>query len=203
MEPRELRTTYDRLAPWYDALERIPELLLGTGRLRDRLVAPAEGRVLEVAVGTGRNLPRYPAACRIVGIDLSTGMLRRAREKGSSARVLGFLAMDTEDLAFPDDAFDTVVDSLALCTYHEPVRALREMSRVCRPGGRILLLEHGRSDRSWLGRWQDRHEGFLADRVGCHWNRRPKRLVEAAGLEVVEDRRSVLGVFRVLRVAPG
>lgn len=203
MELRELRATYDRLAPWYDALERIPEILLGTGRLRDLLVAPAEGRVLEVAAGTGRNLARYPRDCRVVAVDLSREMLRRAREKDASCRVLGFLAMDTERLAFPDDAFDTVVDSLALCTYPEPVRALREMARVCRPEGRLLLLEHGRSDRGWLGRWQDRHEGYLAERVGCHWNRRPDRLVRAAGLDVVGRRRSVLGVFQVLEVAPG
>lgn len=202
MEIRELRGTYDRLAPWYDALERIPEVLLGTGRLRDLLAKEARGRVLEVAVGTGRNLSRYPEDCRVAGIDLSTGMLRRARQKSASGRVLGFLAMDTEALAFPDDAFDTVVDSLALCTYPHPVRALREMARVCRPGGRMLLLEHGRSDRAWLGRWQDRHAGFLADRVGCHWNRRPGRLLVEAGLEVVDRRRSVLGIFQLLKVAP-
>lgn len=202
MEPRELRSTYDRLAPWYDALERIPEILLGTGRLRDLLAEPAEGRVLEVAVGTGRNLSRYPRECRIVGVDLSTGMLRRARDKPASGRRLGLLAMDAQALAFPDDSFDTVVDSLALCTYPDPVKALREMARVCRPDGRMLLLEHGRSDRGWLGRWQDRHEGFLAERVGCHWNRRPGRLVEAAGLDVVDDRRTLLGVFRVMEVSP-
>lgn len=200
MDKTEIRDAYDRLAPWFDLLEGVPEYLLGTWRLRRELLAAAEGRVLEVAVGTGRNLPYYPAGCRIVGVDLSSGMLDRARRKASRRRRVRLARMDTEALAFADATFDTVVDSLTLCTYPDPVGALHEMARVCRPEGRMLLLEHGRSDRGWLAGWQDRHQRWLADRAGCHWNREPRRLVEQAGLPVRRARRSVLGVYHVIEV---
>jgi ubiquinone/menaquinone biosynthesis C-methylase UbiE len=111
--------------------------------------------------------------------------------------------MDAEALAFRGDSFDTVVDSMALCTFPDPVEGLREMARVCRPGGRILLVEHGRSDRGPVGRFQDRHVGWLADRVGCHWNREPGELAEEAGLEVVRARRTFLGIFHGIVARPG
>ena len=204
MDKEEVRRAYDRLAPWYDLLEAVPDRFLGVARRRRRLLSRARGRVLEVAVGTGRNLPRYPDGCRVVGLDASRGMLGRARDRRArtGAEVTGLVRGDTERLPFRTDAFDTVVDSLALCTYPRPVRALREMSRVCRPDGRILLLEHGRSSWEPLGRFQDRHEGALARRVGCRWNREPREIAERAGLRVRRARRSVLGIFHALEASP-
>lgn len=204
MEKREIRETYDRVAPWFDVLEAIPEVLLGSRRVRGDVLAHARGRVLEVAVGTGRSLPHYPAGCRVVGVDLSPGMLARCRRR---ARRLGrrvpLAVMDAEALGFPAAIFDTVVDAMALCTFPDPVRALREMARVCRPGGRILLVEHGRSSRDALGRWQDRHVAWLERQAGCHWNREPRELAEEAGLTVVGHRRRLLGIFHGIVATPG
>lgn len=203
MDKRQIAEAYDRFAPWYDLVEGVPDWLLGIRGLRRRVLARARGRVLEVAAGTGRNLPHYPARCRLTAVDLSGGMLARLRRRLAEAgRGASVARMDTQALAFPDGVFDTVVDTMALCTYPDPRRALREMSRVCRPDGRILLVEHGRSRLPALARFQDRHDRWLVESVGCHWNRDPLELVETAGLSVRAVRRTVAGVFYALTAAP-
>ncbi len=189
MTPGEIRRAYDRYASWYDRLEWLLEALL-LRRLRRRLLARAHGRVLDVAGGTGANLPWLPSGCRVTLADLSAGMIAVARRKSRRIPVADLMVAAAERLPFADAVFDTVVTSLATCTFADPVAAAREMSRVCRPGGRILLLEHGRSGRAWLARWQDRHAEAHARRLGCWWNRDPIAVVRAAGLEpkVVERR---------------
>lgn len=201
--PAALRAAYDRFAPWYDlSLAPLEWALLG--RLRRRLLSGARGRVLEVAAGTGRNLLHYPPGVReLVLVDLSPGMLARARRR---ARRLGrpacFAAADAQALPFPDARFDTVVSTLATCTFPDPVAALREMGRVCRPGGRILLLEHGRSRLPWLARWQDRTAAAHARHLGCHWNREPLELVRAAGLGLIDAERHALGIVHLIEARP-
>lgn len=198
----EIRQKYDKFARWYDLAEGLPELL-GVRRLRRRLLKRASGRVLEVAVGTGKNLQYYPPTCRITGTDYSPGMLEIARKRAARlGREVAFLVMDGEGLAFPDRSFDTVVSSLTLCTFPDPATTLREMSRVCRPGGRILLLEHGRSDREWLGRWQDRRSDRHAKRLGCRWNREPLDLVRLAGMTPVAAHRTFFGIFHTIEALP-
>ena len=92
-------------------------------------------------------------------------------------------------------SFDTVVSSLTTCTFPNPVAALQDMARVCRTNGKILLLEHGRSNREWLGRLQDRRADRHAQQLGCHWNREPLKLVREAGLKVSNSQRLFFGVF--------
>lgn len=203
MDKEQIRAAYDEAASWFDLATR-PAEWLGIGRLRRKLLGRARGRVLEVAVGTGASLPHYPPACRIVAGDLTRAMLRRAREKAErDDRPVHPVILDAERLPVADAAFDTVVDQLSLCTFRDPVGALREMARACRPDGRILLLEHGRSDHGWLARWQDRHADDHERRLGCRWNREPRHLAEAAGLEVVAARRTFFGVFHVMELRPG
>ncbi len=198
----EIRQKYNRLARWYNILNALPEVLV-VRKLRRRLLRHASGQVLEIAVGTGRNVRHYPQTCQITGVDFSPAMLEVARKE---ARRLGvktrFLVMDAESLAFPDESFDTVVSSLTVCTFADPVAALREMARVCQADGRILLLEHGRSDREWLGRWQDRRADRHAMALGCRWNREPLDLVAHAGLTVVAARRVLFGIFHILEAKP-
>jgi ubiquinone/menaquinone biosynthesis C-methylase UbiE len=199
---RELQQKYDRFARWYDWCDLIVEVL-GAARGRRALLQRARGKVLEVAAGTGRNLPYYPPGCDITAVDLSPAMLevarRRARRLGRPVR---FALMDAERLAFRDHAFDTVVSTMSLCTIPHPVSALREMARVCRPDGRLLFLEHGRSDREWLARWQDRTAEKHARQLGCYWNRRPLDLVREAGIPVVTGRKAVWGIFHLIEAAP-
>ncbi|MFQ5839775.1 MAG: class I SAM-dependent methyltransferase [Candidatus Methylomirabilales bacterium] len=199
---QEIRQKYERWAGWYDYLEWISEIL-GVRRLRRELIGQAKGKVLEIAVGTGKNLRYYPRTCKITAVDLSSAMLRIARKRADRLGLdVTFLAMDGEALTFRNQSFDTVVDSLSACTFPDPVAALREMSRVCRASGRILLLEHGRSDREGIGRWQDRRADRHAKWLGCRWNREPLELVRRAGLRVLFARRVFFGIFHTIEAAP-
>lgn len=198
----EIRRKYEKFARWYDLMDGIPEVL-GVKRLRRRLLQRASGKVLEIAAGTGRNLRYYPTACQITAVDFSPAMLGVARSRADRLGLtIPFLVMDAEALAFPEQSFDTVLSSLSLCTFPEPAAALQEMARVCRRGGRILLLEHGRSDVEWLGRWQDHRADRHAKALGCRWNREPLDLVRRAGLRLIASQRHFFGIFHLVEAMP-
>lgn len=192
---QEVAERYDRFARWYDVVEGVPDLL-GIRNLRQRMLRQASGRILEVAVGTGKNLRYYPRGCRIIALDLSGEMLAIAQTRASRLKInVAFLLADAETLPLSDESFDTVVSSLSTCTFPDPVAALGEMKRVCRRNGRILLLEHGRSNREKLARFQDRHADQFAKPLGCHWNREPLDMVRKAGLKINSTRRFFFGIF--------
>ena len=198
----EISEKYDQFARWYDLIEGIPDLL-GVRRLRERLLRRASGKVLEVAVGTGKNLVYYPQGCRIAAVDVSNAMLDVGRTRAAKLSVnVSFSLADAAALPFPDKTFDTVVSSLTTCTFPNPVAALQEMTRVCRTDGKILLLEHGRSDREWIGRWQDRRAERHAKQLGCHWNREPQELARQAGFKILEAHRCFFGIFHVIEAMP-
>ncbi|MDH4120350.1 MAG: methyltransferase domain-containing protein [Deltaproteobacteria bacterium] len=196
----DIRQKYDAAAKWYDRAEAIPEWL-GLWRLRREMISRVKGRVLEVAAGTGKNFRFYPPNTPLTACDLSPVMLDVAQQRAQRLGLeVSLQVMDAEKLDYPSGHFDTVVTSLSLCTFPHPVAALREMSRVCRAGGHLLLLEHGRSDREWLGRWQDRRAEAHAKPFGCQWNRRPLELLAQAGLECVQQRRVFFGIFHLMTV---
>lgn len=202
LSSRDIASKYDRFARWYDCLEGIPNLL-GLGRLRRMLFRRATGKVLEVAAGTAKNLTYYPRDCRITALDLSNEMLKVARKRAAKLSMnVSFSLADAEALPFADKSFDTVVSSLSTCTFPNPVAALEEMARVCRPEGLVLLLEHGRSECERLGRWQDRHADQFAKPLGCHWNREPLAMVRKAGLIVNGAQRFFFGIFHQIEATP-
>ena len=199
---REISAKYDRFTPWYDWLEGILNLL-GLSRLRRILVSQASGKVLEVAVGTGKNLTYYSRDCRIIALDLSSQMLKVAQDRAAKLSMpVSFLVADAEALPFREDTFDTVLSSLSTCTFANPVAALHETRRVCRPNGKILLLEHGRSDRERLGRWQNRHADQFVKPLGCHWNREPLDMARKAGLKIDTARRFFFGILHQMKLHP-
>jgi ubiquinone/menaquinone biosynthesis C-methylase UbiE len=199
---KEISRKYDRFARWYDWVEGVPDVL-GLSRLRRRLLKRASGKVLEIAVGTGKNLRFYPSGCGITALDVSNEMLNVARRRAAKLSTdVSFLLGNAETLPFPDNSFDTVVSSLTTCTFPDPLAALGEMRRVCKSEGKILLLEHGRSDREWLARFQDRTAHRLAKQLGCHWNRESLELVRKANLRIKEARRLFFGVFHQIEADP-
>src|SRR5699024_9946383 len=138
----------------------------------------ADGRVLDVACGTGANFPYLPDTVALVGVDISPEMLAKARDRLGRLKIEGTLEqMDAQALEFDDDSFDTVISSLSTCTFPDPVIAIEEMVRVCKPAGRILLLEHGRSDFRPLARFQDWRADTHYATAGCRWNQEPLELI--------------------------
>ena len=158
---------------------------------------------MEVAAGTGKNFRFYASSGDVTAVDFSAEMLRGARSRAERLGLRANLALgDAEALPFPERSFDTVVSTLTTCTFPNPAAALAEMRRVCRSDGRILLLDHGRSDRPWLARWQDRRDERHAEALGCHWNREPLELARAAGLKLVGAERVFFGVFCLIEAGP-
>ncbi len=158
--------------------ERRPDI----AAVRDRLLAGAQGRVLEVGAGTGFNVSHYPAGTELVLTDELDGMVRRAaRRAGRAGRKVETVAAAVERLPFPDDSFDTVAASFLLCSVRDQDRALAEIRRVLKPGGGYLFLEHVRSAERRIARRQDRLQTlWSAFAFGCRPNRDTLPRIEAA-----------------------
>lgn len=153
------------------------------GRWRDAVVAPAQGRVLEIGAGTGLNFSHYRRGAWVVATDLDAGMLERARPRArESVADFVFVAADAEALPFRDGAFTEGVVALAMCTIPHPERALVELRRTIAPQGRLRLLEHVRFDSPVLGRFQDWLTPLWRRLAGgCHLNRRTAEAVVRSG----------------------
>ncbi|CAM9285833.1 unnamed protein product [Phaeothamnion confervicola] len=200
---------YDFFAAEYDALDGGPlAAWLGIEDLRRSLPSPS-GRVLDVAVGTGLNLRLYnlPGITHVDACDLSPGMLRQASARatalGMSTTKLTLHEMDVERLQFADGTFDTVVDTFSLCVFQDPVRALREMRRVCKSDGRVLLVENSRSTSHLLAAYQDVTAPLAAQfGKGCAWNQDVEALLRESGLRVVASRAVAGGLFRAFECRP-
>lgn len=198
-QTRRQQRAWRRQAASYDrTVERAERGMLEGSR--EWVGARASGRVLEVAVGTGRSLPYYPEGVELVGIDLSPEMLTIARERATATGLHAELREgDAEALPFDDASFDTVVCALALCSIPRPPVALAEMARVVVPGGSVVLVDHTRSDRAvvFAGQWLI--ERFTIPMQGEHLTRRHRGEVEAVGLEVVEHERLRSGAVERIR----
>lgn len=193
-ETARIKRIYELMAPSYDRqLGFIEGFLFEDGRVW--VCSRAAGDVLEIAIGTGRNLPFYRPGVRLTGIDLSPAMLELARGRAAALGIPVELGIaDATDLPFNDASFDTVTSTLALCTIPDPSGALAEARRVLRPGGRFILLDHVRSP-SLPVRIVQRLLDPLFDRFeGDHLLREPVDLLRAARFHVDELERSRWGI---------
>lgn len=186
---------FQQIAYGYDDEIGKDEMVMGINLLRRALLYfHAKGDVLEVGAGTGRNLSYYPGESTVKSIvltDSSDKMLLRAKSKlldmpEQKRRRFQVLEADARNLSMCDDnSFDTVVDTFGLCSFDDPVSVLLELQRVCRPGGKILLLEHGTTKKyDGLSNYLDKNAERHAKNWGCVWNRDIEKLVKDSGLEV-------------------
>ncbi|NOZ81353.1 MAG: class I SAM-dependent methyltransferase [DPANN group archaeon] len=196
-ETQVVRKAYDRIAGSYDLFEWPVEKLF-FNRWRRELFAGLEGNILEIGVGTGKNMPYYPANANVTAIDLSRGMLSKAhKRKEASGYAVDLREMDAEDLRFPAKSFDHVVATFVLCSVPDPVQALKEMKRVVRHRGTIILLEHVLSDRVFLSAIQRFHNPFTRHLFGFNIDRDTKSNIGKAGLSIMADVH--LGFYDVFR----
>ena len=193
------RRVWDKAAPGYDKqIALFERIWFGDGR--EWIGARARGRVLEVAIGTGRNLAHYGEGTAVSGVELSPEMLALARAHADELGVDADLREgDAADLPFDDAGFDTVVCALALCSIPDPASAIAEMRRVLVPGGTLLLLDHVGSTFAPLYAAQWLFEQLSRRSAGEYFTRRQLPLVERAGFDVVETERLKVGTIERVR----
>jgi phosphatidylethanolamine/phosphatidyl-N-methylethanolamine N-methyltransferase len=188
--PHTVDNVYERLAPIYDLIYGVT-LAPGRRRAMARL-APVNGEsILEIGVGTGLSAVAYPRSCHVVAIDVSAEMLERARARFARRGVeqVTLCRMDAAHLAFCDARFDAIYAPYLINVVSDPVQVAREMLRVCRPAGRIVLLNHF-ARTNGAGHPIDRFLGRLASRAGVNWHVDLRSFLKDAGLTA----RSVEGV---------
>jgi phosphatidylethanolamine/phosphatidyl-N-methylethanolamine N-methyltransferase len=182
------RKRYDRLAFFYDFLETPLERLRFShwrSRLTDRIIGDL---ALEVGVGTGKNLPYYPRNVKIMAIDVSRRMLERARKRASIfGSMVQLQNMDVQQLAFPSNSFDTVFATFVFCSVPDPVAGLKELKRVCKPNGILLLLEHMRPGNMLLGILFDMINPMVVRMMGANINRRTMDNIKIAGWQILKE----------------
>ncbi len=187
-----IRKRYDRIAPYFEMMEAMMEGLFFKS-WRKKLWSKVEGHhILEVGVGTGKNFEYYPPGTRVTAIDFSPAMLKQATQKKAQKAVKVDLdLMDIQSLAFADSSFDTVIASFVFCSVPQPLKGLKELHRVCKPGGQVLLLEHVISTKPLLAKVMNFFNPIILILVGANINRNTLRNIKAAGFAwVIVDQQS-------------
>jgi len=184
-ETRTIQKRYNRIAPIYDRMEVIVEQLV-FNQWRESLWSHANGReVLEVGVGTGKNLRYHPNHVRVTAIDFSSKMMARAmRRSQAMSTEARFLQIDAQHLAFADDTFDAAAATFVFCSVPDAVLGLKEVKRVVRARGQVLLLEHVRINAPAIGPLMDLLDPVSVRVLGAHIARRTVENVQRAGLVI-------------------
>ncbi|MCJ7522361.1 MAG: methyltransferase domain-containing protein [Dehalococcoidia bacterium] len=176
---------WNRTAVFYDLMMALIERLR-LSKYRALLWSRVESsRVLEIGVGTGKNFPYYPPDAEIDAVDFSEKMLERAKDRAKKQKVRVHLQqMDVQNLDFADNAFDTVAATLVFCSIPDPVRGIKEVERVCKPGGKVVLLENNFSSIPILGWFVKLINPIALWMIGADFNRHPEENVAKSGLKV-------------------
>lgn len=201
---RNVQTRYNRIAANYDLWDTIPEGLFYRSwrrRLWDRVTAES---ILEIGVGTGKNIHFYPPGARVTGIDISSKMLEKAETRATRRPDvrLELLRMNVSRLAFGAAVFDTVIGSFILMVVPEPLKALQEVKRVCKPGGQLLLLEFTRSGNRLVAFMQDLVTPLTRAMYCAHVNRDMLTLVESSGFQITAVEKIADGVIEIIQAVP-
>ena len=172
-------------------------------KFRKRIFQEAEGYVLEVGIGPGLNFPFYHQDVTLTGLDFSHEMLKVARDAAKDYPFeTTFIETDVETVEFNENTFDTIVSSGTLCAYQNPVTTLNNFQRWCKPGGKILLLEHGISTKKSIACVQKAINPLALKLVGCHQNRNITDIVNKSQLKVTKEERYLGGYLYLIWAKP-
>lgn len=193
------RQRYNRVATVFDLMEGLMERSRYS-RWRQLLWSKVEGKkILEVGVGTGKNFPFYPDDTEINAVDLSDKMLARARDKAQKQGVRENLKqMDIQNLEFEDNTFDTVVSTFVFCSVPDPIQGLKEVKRVTKIGGKIILLEHVLSANRLMASLMNLANPLVVRMMGANINRQTVENVKVSGLIAEKVTDLANGIFKLI-----
>ncbi|HOG15762.1 MAG TPA: class I SAM-dependent methyltransferase [Syntrophales bacterium] len=201
-ETEKTRRRFDRIAWMYEAMES-PMEMISAASWRRELLAAVHGRVLEVGIGTGKNLPYYPRGVDLTGIDISPRMLARAERRAAALGIPCRLSvMDAERMTFPDATFDAAVATFVFCSVPDPIAGLKEVRRVLKPGGEAFFLEHVRSPNPLLGKLMDLFNPLVHAAIGPNINRRTVENIAVAGFEIVSMEEKGMKILKKIVARP-
>ncbi|MFT8321132.1 MAG: methyltransferase domain-containing protein [Bacillus sp. (in: firmicutes)] len=197
----KIKMRYNRVSKIYDLMDRMIK-----EQWRIKLLSQVSGKVLEVGIGTGTNLKFYPKQIQsLTGVDFSEGMLKYAKEKASKEECkfpVELIEADIQELPFPDHTFDSVVSTCVFCSVPDPVKGLKELRRVCKPSGRIYMLEHMRSENNLVGLAMDLLNPVTVRLWGANINRETLKNIHLAGLKIEKNELLMRTIVRSLIITP-
>ena len=200
---RQVKSKYNRFSIFYDLFESPIEWLVFS-RWRKRFLKNITGKVLEIGVGTGKNLSYYNyRKVKLIGIDLSTGMLEKAKQKAEKNDYPVMLRLgNVEKLPFNSNSFDYIVCTFVLCSVPNPKQAIKEMKRVLQNNGKIIFLEHVKSQNKLIALWQKIHNPVSKFIFGFEINRDTINSIKQSGLKIIKEKNLALkDVFKVIEVS--
>ena len=202
-ETDRVRARYDRISSYYDFMESLLERVVFS-RWRRRVFDAVDGNsFLEVGVGTGKNFDFYPVDKSITAIDFSRRMMGKARKKADNKGMKVHLElMDVQDLQFEDQSFDTVLATFVFCSVWDPIKGLEEIKRVCKKGGKVVLLEHVRPATKLLKRVFDVLNPITVKLIGANINRDTVSNMRRAGLHIIEEKNLFRDFVKLLIAHP-
>ena len=194
----KVKNRYNRISNVYNMMDHMIR-----PAWRNEMLRNLEGNILEVGVGTGANFDYYPINTHVTGIDFSTKMLNKAKEKIPSSKAhITLKEMDIEQMDFSDNTFDFVISSCVFCSVPNPVAGFEEIRRVVKPGGKIIMLEHMRSENPLIGSVLDIINPFTVRLSGANVNRKTVSNIEKAGLKIENEEYLLTSIMRKLTIVP-
>lgn len=182
----KIKHRYDRIAPLFNVMENMMQDMI-PHEFIEKAFSSLYGNVLEVGVGTGKNFPYYPQGCKLTAIDFSPKMLEIAKKNIYKAKVpVTLLEMDAQHMDFPDNTFDCVINTCVFCSVPDPIKGLKEIKRVCKTGGTIIMIEHVRSENAVLGKFMDILNPLVVNIIGANINRNTIQNIKNSGINIRE-----------------